>query len=304
VKQYVRSVMGVVASSLLGSAALFGQIRVVAVEPLPVDPAQGWTMPQWSPDGKAVFFTDAGFNGIWRYGFADHSMTTVTRDGGSGYGYRINEEGTVVSYRRTLTGPRTVPRVQEAVEREWSSGRETVTESGSDVSIHPFLAAPSSAPSGGSIQEGTPPPTLLGPTDDGIALLRAGVQTVIRPLKHGHYIWCDLAPRGNRLVAYDMDRGTFTCDLDGTDLVFLGRRDGAVWTRSGRWLIYMKDVDDGERLVSSSICYVSPDGVVSGTLTSPSSMTALYPRCSPTEDKIVFATAGGEILVMTFEERP
>ena len=66
----------------------------------------------------------------------------------------------------------------------------------------------------------------------------------------------------------------------------------------------MADKDDGHAIKSSEIAYVSPDGKVSGKLTSTSRRIEMYPRCSPVEDAIVRSTLGGEIVVLTYSSAP
>jgi Tol biopolymer transport system component len=99
-----------------------------------------------------------------------------------------------------------------------------------------------------------------------------------------------------------MDRGTFVADADGSRPLRIGRRDAPSWTRDGKWIVYMAEKDDGHRIRSSEIAYVSPDGKVSGKLTSTSRRIEMYPRCSPVDDAIVCSTLSGEILVITYAE--
>jgi Tol biopolymer transport system component len=103
-------------------------------------------------------------------------------------------------------------------------------------------------------------------------------------------------------VAYEMSRGAFVCDLAGTVSAQLGKKDAAVWTRDGNWLVYMDDRDDGQRILSSELYCVSPDGKLVVQLTDTENVVELYPQCSPTEDKIVCGTLRGEIYLLTYKE--
>jgi hypothetical protein len=257
----------------------YGQIRVTATEELPLGVAHAWALPQWAPDGQSIYYTESSFNGIWKYSLVDHAITNITNDPASGYGFRLSADGTRIAFRRTLTGPGELLRVQESVVRDLVSGTETLLARGSDVAIDRMGGEPASA-------------------------LGSNAETVINPTGDGRNIWIDLSPAGDRIVAYHMEKGTIVCNADGTGQVFLGKRDGAVWSRDGRWLIYMQDVDDGHQLVQSELAFVSPDGAMSGTLTSTTGVTELFPRCSMTENKIVCATAEGKIVVLTYEVTP
>jgi Tol biopolymer transport system component len=99
-----------------------------------------------------------------------------------------------------------------------------------------------------------------------------------------------------------MDRGAFVCDLTGRVLSKLGRRDAPSWTKSGKWIVYMEDKDDGHKLLSSDLSAITPDGKTVVPLTSTPAIFEMYPQCSPTENKIVCSTADAAILVLEYEE--
>ena len=144
--------------------------------------------------------------------------------------------------------------------------------------------------------------TVLGIENTKIALSVKGKKTLLDPLGNGSYIWPVLSPDKSLLAAYEMDRGTFVCDLRGAIISKLGRRDAPSWTRSGKWIVYMDDKDDGHRLISSDIFAVTPDGKTVVQLTSTKQALEMNPQCSPTENKIVYDTTDGSIMVLEYEE--
>ena len=74
-----------------------------------------------------------------------------------------------------------------------------------------------------------------------------------------------------------------------------------MWTRSGRWLVYMNEKDDGHQITGSDIFCVSPDGKTTIRLTDTPAIE-LLPACSPVDDRILVCTPAGEILVLRYEE--
>jgi Tol biopolymer transport system component len=100
-----------------------------------------------------------------------------------------------------------------------------------------------------------------------------------------------------------MNRGTFVCDRSGTVLARIGLRDAPVWTRDGKWIIYMNDRDDGERMLSSDIYCVTPDGTRTIRLTATPDVMEMNPQCSPTEDRIVCDSPDGDIYMITYAEQ-
>jgi Tol biopolymer transport system component len=183
-----------------------------------------------------------------------------------------------------------------------------VLASGSDVSTPSFaenapVYSTKSKTEGLAGTTGTTNISIIGIEDTKIAVNVNGTKKLLDPLGNGSYVWPTLSPDRQQIVAYEMDRGAFVCNLRGTVISRLGRRDAPSWTRSGRWIVYMEDKDDGHKLLSSDIFALSPDGKSVTQLTSTTGVFELYPQCSPTENKIVCSTSDGSILVLEYEER-
>ena len=279
-----------------GAWTAWAQPAVVRIEKIPLPASRAWTMPQWSPDGTTVYFTASDFNGIWSYALSSGTVRQVTSDRQSGYGFLIAPDGSEIIYRRTLTDARARVRLQETVARSLTGTGSRRVASGSDLQL----------PSMESLRPAVVPAdqtVLLGIENNKIAVMREGKKVLLDPLGgDGRYIWPDLSPDGKRLVACDMERGSFVSDSDGGNPVRLGRRNAAVWTRDGRWLVYMADRDDGHRVTGSELAAVSADGKRTTALTATRGRAEMYPRCSPTGDRIVCSTLGGEILILTYRE--
>jgi Tol biopolymer transport system component len=286
------------------------QLRLVGVETLPLGSERAWSQPRWSPDGRTIYYTTSEYDGIWAYPVTGGGPVQITSDRGSGYGFTLSPDGARIAWRRTLAGALPGERLQEAVVRNLARGTSSVLASGRSVSVPSFVGSGIVCSVGGQLQGTTaaiqPAGTVavLGIEETKIAILRDGVRSLIDPLGNGSYIWPSLSPDGSKLVAYEMDRGTFVADPDGSHPLRLGRRDAPVWTRDGRWLVYMAENDDGHRILSSDIAYVSPDGKLSGKLADPSGRIAMYPQCSPVSDAILCSTLQGEILVIRYSELP
>jgi len=284
------------------------QLKLVKVETLPLGKSRSWSQPRWSPDGKTIYYTASDLDGIWGYSTPGGKTVQITSDRGSGYGFTISPDGARIAWRRTLSGALPGERLQETVVGNVAGGGSTVLSSGKSVSLPSFVRSDLVYSVGNRVQgvtSGVQPAgtsAILGIDETKIAILRDGVKSLIDPLGNGSYVWPSLSPDGSKLLAYEMDRGAFVSDADGSHAVRIGRRDAPAWTRDGRWVVFMADSDDGHAIRSSEIAYVSPDGTMSGNLTSASHAIAMYPQCSPVSDAIVCSTLEGEILVITYTE--
>jgi Tol biopolymer transport system component len=293
---------------LAGFASLTAaQIKVNRTEQLHLDRSHAWSRPQFSPSGRSIYFTDLGGDGIWEYSLRSGSSRQITADPKSGFAYSVSPDGASLIYRRTTYEESGRTRKQDIVMMNLTEGSSSIIASGPDVSIPIFSnSAPvysiHSKTVGLARTSGVTDVAVLGIEDAKIAVSVNGIKTLLDPLGNGSYIWPVLSPDRQRLAAYEMDRGAFICDLRGTVTSRLGRRDAPSWTRSGRWIVYMEDKDDGHQLLSSDLFAVAPDGRTVVQLTSTPGVLEMYPRCSPTENKIVCSTPDGAIILLEYVE--
>ena len=293
---------------LIAVSAASAQLKVTAIEKLALPSDQEWSSPVFAPDGKTVYFTNASYDGIWKYTRANNSVTTLTLDPQSGLGFTVSQDGSQIAYRRTTYNEQTHERLQDAVVMNLATLSTRVLASGSDVSIPAFASSGIMYSVKGAQQSVKLAKTtaaagaeILGIENTKIAVMKNGAKVLLDPSGSGSYIWPALSHDGQKIAAYDLQHGTFICDLEGNVLARLGRRDAAVWTRDGNWLVYMNDRDDGRKMLGSEICAVSADGTQTLQLTATSGVMEMNPSCSPVENKIV-CSGDGALYVISYEE--
>jgi Tol biopolymer transport system component len=297
----------ILSSLLLVLGTSVAQLRITSVEKLPLPSSGEWSHPAFSPSGEFLFYTTLDGNGIWEYSVQSRSNRLITDDPKSGFAFSLSDDGTRLTYRRTTYNGRGRERVQEIILMDLLSRTSSVLASGKDLSVPTFAGNVPvySVRTGVKNLAKTPAAgiIILGIENTKIALSKNGRKVLLDPFGNGSYIWPVLSPDKQLMVAYEMDRGAFVCDLDGRILNRLGRRDAPSWTRSGKWVIYMDDRDDGEKLLSSDLCAISPNGATVIQLTTTDKVLEMYPQCSPVENKIACSSADGQIYLLTYEER-
>ncbi len=282
------------------------QLRVTKSERLPLAKSHEWSNPTFSPNGKLIYFTTSSYRGIWEYNPATRTQRQIVNGLASGYNFSLSSDGKNIAYRRSRSEG--VNRIQEIVVKELAGGAAQVIGSGDNLSTPVFAGTTVVYNDNVSAKNlealaSHSKPFVLGIENTKIALIVNGTKRLLDPLGGGSYIWGEVSPDGRKMVASEMARGTFVSALDGRVRARLGRRNAATWTRSGKWLVYMKDKDDGHVIQSSDLFCISPDGKTVRQLTFTKNEIELNPKCSPAENKIVCNTLDGGILLMTYEER-
>ncbi|PIU45815.1 MAG: hypothetical protein COS95_01920 [Ignavibacteriales bacterium CG07_land_8_20_14_0_80_59_12] len=292
---------------LTAASGAYGQLRIIRTERLPLDTAHEWACPVFSPDGKSIYFTTAANDGIYEYSTATRTTRMITVDQGAGFGFSISPDGAQIAYRRSSHDPRTHERTQQIVIASLAANMSTVVATGPDLSI-PMFSQGRVVYSAGTKTKNLPSVAavgevgILGIEKTKIAVNVGGRKLLLDPLKNGSYIWPSLSPDRTRILAYEMDGGAFICDLSGNILSRLGRCNAPVWTRDGKWVVYMNDRDDGHTLLTSDLFCISPGGGEPVRLTADDAVDEMYPSCSSIENKIACSSASGDIYLFEYEE--
>jgi Tol biopolymer transport system component len=289
------------------ATGVHAQLAVTRTSFLPLDTTKEWNAPRFSPDGQRIFLTDTDYRGIYEYSLATRHLRCITSDLQAGFGFAVAPEGRHIAYRRSVTDAKGHEARQELVLHDLVTDSSVTVLSGDDVPL-PGFSAGGALYAGGDVVRSGPSRigaagvAIVGIGNGKIILTRSGERTVFDPYGNGDYIWPSISPDTTRILAYEIGRGTFVCTMTGKILAELGRLNAPMWTRDGRWIVYMEDKDNGDQLIASDLYCIRPDGTGKKRLTETRHTLELYPRCSPTADLIVCCTDGGKILLLEYGE--
>jgi Tol biopolymer transport system component len=291
--------------TLLASLSLQAQLKVVSIEKVKLPEAVKSYQTKFSPDGKSVFFSNSNFDGIWKYSLTEKAVTVVTEDKFSGFGFDLDETGTKIVYRRSTFNRGN--RIQEIIEKNISANSSVTIEKGENLSTPLYSAgkivySKNRATLNLSSPDQTNEIKILGIENTKIAILRNGKKELLDPIAGGSYIWPSLSPDGKTIVAHEMSKGTFICTTEGKIVTMLGKRNAPSFTNDGKWIVYMKDKDDGYQIITSDIYCVSIDGKQTIKLTNTDDQIELNPVCSTKENKVAFTSLDGDLFILNFEE--
>lgn len=291
---------------ILNVLVVNAQISVTKIEKLPLPVNQEWSNPIFSNDGKKIYFTNSNYNGIWEYTLSTDKLRQITDASGSGYGFSISDDGNYLVFRSTYYDEKSRERIQELYQVNLKTLLKKKIVSGSDIYNQKFIKS-NIVYSSGSETKNLEKVNLsnetkvIGIENTKIVLLHNGVRKILDPFGNGSYIWPSLSPDKTKLVAYEADRGAFVCDLEGNIIARLGKVDAPVWTKDGKYIIYMDDKDDGHFILSSEIMAITADGKYKYQLTSTPNVIEMYPSTSPVENKIVCSSLSGEIFLIHYQ---
>lgn len=297
-----------IAFSLLAALTVHGQIlNVTSIERLDA-PGEKDKVSQAvaiSPQGDYLLLSTDTKQGLMKWDLNTGQTQTITTDEGTGSNVRISDDGKMVVYGQVSYKDK---RRHEAVQAFDLTNSKKQT-----------LLKPTRKLQGFDIQ-GT---TAAVITDGQLKThaLKGNAKTLSRPvLSHHHlklyitiggetrllapngteehYIWASLSPNGKRVLYYVSGKGTFVCDVDGSNVISMGNLTAPKWLNNSI-IVGMDEIDGEYTIIASRIIARTLDGVQQ-VLTG-DDIIATYPLPSAQSGKIAFSTPDGQIYLITVE---
>ena len=135
-------------------------------------------------------------------------------------------------------------------------------------------------------------------------LYRNGKKIVLKPHGEENYICASLSPDQTRIL-FRTKKGTAICDLNGQELVNLGREINAPVWYGNDYVVGMDSEHDGYHNTSAAIVIASVETKEMQYLTDPADM-GIFPNVDAASGRIVYCTEGGDIrmLQLNLTEQP
>ena len=259
--------------------------------------------PSYTQDGQGVLFTTSGYTGLWLYDLAGQRTVKLTESMGAGYNPVTTPDGDIIyrqdeyvnrlkytSYIRMNPQANTESRITEP-------GRFVSTPVLTASHLHYIQNKDPRAIALANIQTRSTnaSETVLLNDDLKLKLIRNGAVTILSPRGEGHYVWAELSPQRDRILFRKTGDGTYICDLDGKIVAELGHASAPKWSPDGRFVVYMKDFDDGVQYTASEIWISSADGNRSWMITDTPERIEMYPQWAPDGFHVVYHSEAGRI---------
>ena len=236
----------------------------------------------FSPNGDYLLLTNTSNQGLQRFDLASKKTTTITKADGAGYNVKIAQDGNQIVYREVKLDA-TKSRVSNIVRHDWAANKAQVI-----AQKQQHLAA---------MVADTDRPS-FSIKDRQLMMTKNGKTIVFSPNGEQYsYHWASLSPNGKKVSYYISAVGCFVCDIDGSNIQFIGHNILAPVWYNDNILVGCDTKDNGEVVLESVIVAYSLDGKKQ-VLTN-GEQIAVFPQAA--EGKIAYSTSEGEIYVMNIK---
>lgn len=281
-KKIIFSVM-LLCSSTIGFAQL---LEVASTEKVNLPESMVADIATLSPNGDYMLLSDQKKQGLQKFDFRTGEIKSVTKALGSNYNAKISDDGNTVIFRESQIGK----------DRLKKTALKSVDLTTGKVKT---LVQPTREMK--AVQNGTRPEVSIKYGQ--LMITRNGKTETLSPNGQSgqSYLWPSVSPDGTKIVYYLATKGAYTCNIDGSDVKFVGNIRAPKWYNN-EIVIGMNDKDNGEYVTSSSIVAYAADGSERQVLTE-SDKIAMYPTATKDGSKIAFTTPQGEAYIINVKTK-
>lgn len=127
-----------------------------------------------------------------------------------------------------------------------------------------------------------------------------GEKRYLTPINDRYLLWASLSPAQTVILFTAAGDASYICDLQGNIIRKIGYLNAPSWV-DNRWVVGMKDQDDGHSLQQSDIYVYDTHSGKEFYISSGLNAIAVYPSASPDGKSIVFTTINGEVYIADIE---
>ena len=291
---------------LCSCSAIYAQLLDIAsIKKVDLPQNAAASVSTMSPDGSYMLISDYRKDGLQKYDFTTGVLSTVTTAYGSGYDAKITDDGKTVVFREQTVGKDHLKKTSlKAINLSTGEIKTIVKPTRnlqgvvvSENAVYSIEKRKMNVKSLGSenVRKNRP---VVSIEYGQLMITRNGKTTVLSPNGQAgqSYLWPSVSPDGSKVVYYLATQGAYVCNIDGSQVRFIGKIRAPKWYNDGI-VVGMNDKDNGEFVTSSEIVAASIDGKESQTLTG-KEVIAMYPSVSKSGDKISFTTTKGEAYII------
>ena len=236
----------------------------------------------FSPTGDYLLLTNTSNQGLQRMDLATKKVSKITSADGAGYNVQIAQDGNQIVYREVTTDANQIRR-SNIVRHNFVGGqRKMVAKNQRSLEA---MAVEVERPS-------------FSVKDRQLMMTVNGETKVFSPNGQQYsYHWASLSPNGKKVSYYISAVGCFVCDIDGSNIQFIGHNCLAPVWYNDNILVGCDTKDNGEVVLESVIVAYSLDGKKQ-VLTN-GEQIAVFPQAA--NGKIAYSTSEGEIYIMNIK---
>ena len=269
----------------------------------------------YSPDGKNIAYTIAGYKGIWIYNLQSNSNYQLTDEIAAGFGFKWSSDSKSILTRvaryenqKRFNAVKVFSIDDKSVNQltdyktmmpylpHWIDGDSKVFLPAKDVDIDLLSGKEKNNLVNGNVIAFEKNNKIF------VKNINDNSEKSFELVKDAQYINVAVSPNGNKIVFEIVGGNFFVVNSDGTNLIDLGKGNRPKWSIDNNKIIYMIAEDDGHDFTASDIYVINSDGTGKNNLSNTKDLIEMNPCFAPDGKSIVFDVVNdGSIYLMNIE---
>ena len=272
--------------------------------------------PIYSPDGNKIAYTKSGYKGIWIYDISNNSSKQITDEPAAGFGFKWSSDSQSIlcrvakyeemkrfnavkifdantDYSIQLTDYRTMmPYLPD-----WSDGdSKVILPSKEGMEIY----------NSGKLNKSVSPSEEVKAFNKYNNIVtrdsKAETEIILKPVNDAQILSVVSSPDKNKIAFEVMGGNMYSMNINGTNLIDLGKGNRPSWSSDSKKIIFMITEDDGHEFTASDIFIINADGTQKKNITNTDDIMEMNPCFSPDGKSVVFdAYNEGSIYLMNID---
>lgn len=292
---------------MMSYTSLFGQnIKVLDNIPLTSINEGRFSNPIINPEGTLLLFSGENYQGLWYKSLTEWKLENITKEAGAGYDAAFfGKNQLIFRANKFIQGKK----YSSLNSYDFKSKKSAKLEDNiRDLKIYKnyenradiFLKNNQLefVSTEGSLSKNSGNDIYVYTENSRIVIYKNNQKRFLEPFGKGYYLWLSLSPDKTKLLFTFAGKGTFVTDLNGNIIKKVGYANYPSWSKDGKWILFMKDLDDGEKIIQSNI-YIA--NVTTGKyfkLTGDREDISLFPTWGRNNSEIFYNTDEGQIRVI------
>ena len=271
--------------------------------------------PVFSPDGNKIAYTKTSYQGIWIYDLQSQTTNQITDEAAAGFAFKWSVDSKSILTR--------VAKYENM--RRYNAVKVFDIETGESKQLTEYKTMMPYLPQwiDGDAKVFLPAKRqnevyVTGkernkPSNTNVVVSEKNNKIVIKnidkeseqtfePIKDAEYINLSTSPDRTKIVFEVMGGNMFVMNIDGTNLIDLGKGNRPRWSFNSEKIIYIITEDDGHDFITSDIFVTNIDGSQKRNVTNTKDLIEINPCFAPDGKSIVFDVVNdGSIYLMNIE---
>ncbi len=280
------------------------EVTVVGVEAVTTLEQGAFYYPVVNNDDSKIIFSSENYRGLWLLDNNSGEIRKINDYYNAGYEPKFTETNNIIHRKDNFKNNRRFISIYEyniferreiAIKNELRDIAQIKIVNGKEInySLNKELIEINGDNKLSKIASNYLPEVMIENSD--LVLYKNGERKVINPKGEGNYLWASVSPNGNELLFTFAGKGSFITDLTGEVISELGYAHYPQWSNDGKWILYMKDYDDGEKVIESDLFVYSTASGSEYKITDTKNAHEMYPVWTKSNNNVYCNSTDGII---------